>query len=98
MRDGNTTYLFTVAERIATYIPELAEVRAQIEKAYRAEQSKLLAEQAAGEALAAVKEGKTLKSVATSSGGLLRTSEAFSRANGDIIPGLGSSPNLAEQT
>jgi len=98
VRDGNTTYLFTVAERIATYIPELAEVRAQIEKAYRAEQSKLLAEQAAGEALAAVKEGKTLKSVATSSGGLLRTSEAFSRANGDIIPGLGSSPNLAEQT
>jgi len=97
VRDGDTTYLVSVAERIDTYIPELAKVRAPVEKAYRAVQARVLAEQAAGDALAALKEGKALKDVSRASGGLLRTTEPFSHANGDIIPGLGSSEALAAE-
>jgi len=97
IRDGDSTYLLAVAEKQPSYIPELAEVRASVEKAYRTKEARTLAEQAASDALAALKETVSLKDVARKTGGLLRTSEAFSRANGDLIPGLGSSKELAEQ-
>jgi len=97
VRDGDTTYLIAVKEKQASYIPELAEVREQVINEFRAEQAKKLAEQAAQDSLANLEEGATIKQAARQTGGLVRTSESFAQANGDIIPGLGTSKELAEK-
>jgi len=97
VRDGDTTYLFAVKEKQPSYIPELKEVRPQLEAAYRAEHSTQLAEQAAAEGLAALKEQQTLTQVARKTGGTLGASDPFSRANGSVIPGIGNNQELAEQ-
>jgi len=97
VRDGDITYLFAVKQKQASYIPELKEVRKQLEEAYRAAQSQQLAEEAAAAGLAGLKEQQSLKQVARKTGAVIGTSEAFSRADGDTIPGLGNNPELAKQ-
>ena len=97
VRSGEVTYLVGLKEKKTSYIPELSEVRQQVEQAYRYEQARVLAEQSAKDALVALEEGKSLKQAARQTGGLQRTSEEFARANTDIIPGLGTSEELAAQ-
>ncbi|PLY03049.1 MAG: hypothetical protein C0624_07225 [Desulfuromonas sp.] len=97
VRDGDDTYLFAVQQKQPSFIPELKEVRMQVEQAYRSEQAKVLAEQAATDGLAALNDKGTLKQVARKTGALEVSTEAFSRADGDTIPGLGNNTELAEQ-
>ncbi len=87
-------FLFTVLNRETSRLPELEEVREEVEKEYLAEKAAELARQNAEEALAALKEGKTMETAA--SGAKIEKTGEITRAYGDFIPRLGRSPELAE--
>ncbi len=89
-------YLFKVKERAPSRIPELSEVEAEVETAYRAEQAKTLAEQAASDALAALREGEDLADIDTPKGTEVERTGMFSRTSGAFIPRLGTSEQLSQ--
>jgi peptidyl-prolyl cis-trans isomerase D len=88
-------YLLTLKERIESTIPELQEVRSAVEKAYRREQSGVLARKAAEQLLADLKGGKRLRQLVKSS--LLQVEETgfFARTYGTYVPNIGNSAELA---
>ncbi|HKL49267.1 MAG TPA: SurA N-terminal domain-containing protein [Desulfuromonadales bacterium] len=90
-------YLFTIKEREASHIPDFEEVKAEVEAAYRAEQSQKLAAQAAREALSALKAGKGIHNIDRVEGTEVEKTEMFNRDNGAFIPGLGTSKQLAQE-
>jgi peptidyl-prolyl cis-trans isomerase D len=88
-------FLFKVKERRESRLPELGEVRSQVEQAYRSEKSKELARQAAEEILAGLKEGKKLKALAGKFGVKAEETDFFTRSYGAFVPRLGSAEDLA---
>ncbi|HXV20083.1 MAG TPA: SurA N-terminal domain-containing protein [Desulfuromonadales bacterium] len=88
--------LFTVKARRESRLPELAEVRAEVEQAYRREQAKMLARQAAEKLLAAVKAGGKLETLAGQQGESVERTGLFSRSYGVFVPKLGNAENLAK--
>jgi peptidyl-prolyl cis-trans isomerase D len=86
---------FVVKERRAAYIPELEEVRADVERGYRGQESVGLARKAAEDMLAELKAGKNLADVARKIG--IETGETglFPRSYGDFIPRIGNSDAMA---
>jgi peptidyl-prolyl cis-trans isomerase D len=88
--------LFAVKERQESRIPELTEVRAQVEAAYRAEQSTALARQSAEAMVQALKQGESLESLARKEGQKLEETGFFTRSYGAFIPRLGSSEAIAK--
>jgi peptidyl-prolyl cis-trans isomerase D len=87
--------LYSVKERRASRLPELAEVRSEVEQAYRREQSKTLAREAAEKLLAAVKAGERLEILASKQGEKVEQTGLFSSSNGAFVPRLGNAENLA---
>lgn len=87
--------LFTVKEHQPSRLPELAEVRDEAEQAYRREQARELARQAAEQVLAGVREGKAFERLAKAQGGKVEETGPFTRAYGSFVPRLGSSEELA---
>jgi len=86
----------TLKERQESRLPELDEVRKQVETAYRKEQSVGLAKQAADEVLKAIQEGSTLASVAKKQGLKVEETGEFSRSYGGFVPRIGSDEALAK--
>jgi peptidyl-prolyl cis-trans isomerase D len=88
--------LFTVKARRESRLPELAEVRTKVEQAYRREQAKTLAREAAEKLLAAVKAGENLETLARRQGEAVEQTGLFSRSYGAFVPKLGNAENLAK--
>lgn len=87
--------LFTVKARRESRLPELAEVRAEVEQAYRREQAKALARETAEKLLAAAKAGEKLETLARQRGETVERTGLFSRSYGAFVPRLGNAENLA---
>jgi peptidyl-prolyl cis-trans isomerase D len=88
--------LFAVKTRRESRLPELAEVRAEVEQAYRREQAKTLARESGEKLLAAVKAGEKLETLARQQGETVEQTGLFSRSFGAFIPKLGNAENLAK--
>ena len=88
--------LFAVSERRASFVPELDQVRSEVEGAFRRERSAELARKAAEDALAQLREGKSLSALARDMGHPVEETGQFTRAYGTFIPRLGSAEEIAE--
>jgi len=89
-------FLFTLKERKESRLPELNEVEAAVEQAYRKEKAKELASEAADQLLAAAKELGSLKKAAAEQKLELEETDLIKRSFGPFIPKLGSSEELSE--
>ncbi|MCK4622913.1 MAG: SurA N-terminal domain-containing protein [Desulfuromonadales bacterium] len=89
-------FLFTLKERQASRLPELEEVKALVELAYRTEQAQTLAKELADKLLAKAQELKSLRKAAAELKLTIEESGEFSRSFGAFIPRIGSSAELAE--
>ena len=90
-------FLFTLKNRQDSYLPELAEVRARVEQAYRQERATTLARQLAEQLLSAAQDSKDLRAAAQDLALTVEESGAFSRSYGAFIPRIGNAPQLAEE-
>lgn len=95
VHEGDTYYILALEERVDSYIPELSEVREQVEDAYRRERAADKAREEAAAVLEEVKSGKSLAELAESRGTALEDTREFSRP-GAFIPGLGNVAGLKE--
>ncbi|HYC53466.1 MAG TPA: SurA N-terminal domain-containing protein [Candidatus Binatia bacterium] len=91
---GENYYVLSLAERKESYLPELADARAEVEKDFRAEKAKELAKARADEILESAKAGMTLQELATKDNLEVKKTEPFAetdRTYGDLgaVPGLG---------
>lgn len=92
----DNVYLFAIKERNEARIPELNEVRADAEGRFRQFRSVGLAEEAAKNALDALRSGTSLKNVARKAKLTVEETGLFGRSYGAFIPRIGSSDSLAE--
>lgn len=88
-------FLFAVKQRRESRLPELSEVRARVEQAFRREKSKDLAQEAAEEILAGLGEGKKLESLTRKHEAKVEETDYFTRSYGAFVPRLGSAEALA---
>jgi len=88
--------LFSLKSRQESRLPELAEVRAEAEQAFRREQGKVLAKEAAEKLLAAVKAGGKLEALARRQGAKVERTGLFSRSYGAFVPRLGNAEDLSK--
>jgi peptidyl-prolyl cis-trans isomerase D len=86
--------LFTVKQRVASHIPELAEVRELVTAAYRAVESKQLARAAAEQLVADLKAGGSLAKLAKKANYEIEETGEFTRTYSPFVPRLGSSKEL----
>ncbi len=86
-------FILKLVSRKSSYIPNLAEIRGEVEKGYRLEQARKLCQQDAEEILGRLKKGADLGQVSREKG--LKTSETgfFS---GAAIPKIGTSREIAQ--
>lgn len=88
-------FLVTVKERRESRLPELQEVRAAVEEAFRRENGRELARQTAEKVLAGLKEGKELQELARDEGETVEETGFFARSYGAFVPRIGSAEALA---
>jgi len=88
--------LFGLKERIASHIPELAEVRELAVEAYRATEAIKLARAAAEKLVASLKVGGSLAKMANQAGYKLEETGEFTRTYSPFVPRVGTSEELAE--
>lgn len=87
-------FLFTVKEKRPSRLPELAEVRAEAQAAYRREKSVDLARQAAENFLAGLSEGGSFDERARKDNLKVEETGLFSRSFDNFIPRLGNDESL----
>ncbi|MCD6270011.1 MAG: SurA N-terminal domain-containing protein [Deltaproteobacteria bacterium] len=92
---SRNSYYFMVTEIKASYLPELAEVKSDVEKAYRLELARAEVKKISEGAAAQLKGGKTLDEVATGLDLKLVDSGFFSRIQ--AIPKIGKDPALSRK-
>ncbi len=92
---GKNYYLLQLAERKASYVPELSEVREQVEKAFRRKRAADLARDRAESLLDKLREGGDFEQVAKAEGFEVEQTEPFDR-RGSYVPGLGGLRGLKE--
>ncbi len=88
--------LFGLKERLESRIPELDEVKDLVTSAYKAVESARLAEEAAENLVADLKEGATLARVARKAGYEIEETGEFTRTYSPFVPRLGSSEELSK--
>lgn len=93
---NKNAFLFTLKERKESRLPELAEVRARVEEAYRSSQSQALAKSTAEDMLKKLQAGEKLEKLGRAAGITPDETGLFSRTYGDFVPRLGASPELAK--
>ena len=86
--------LFTVKQRVASHLPELAEVRELVTAAYRTVESKKLAKAAAEQLVADLKAGGSLAKLAKKASYEIEETGEFTRTYSPFVPRLGSSKEL----
>ncbi len=89
-------FVFTLKDRQASYLPELAEVKNRVEQAYRAEQAQTLAKELADQLLADAQNSKNLTAAAKKLKVPTEETGDFTRGYGNFVPRVGSYPELAE--
>jgi peptidyl-prolyl cis-trans isomerase D len=89
------TVLFALKERQESRLPELSEVRSEVESAFRQAKALELAEQDAAKALDRLRQGETPAAVARAMAEKAEETGFFSRAQGAFIPRIGTSEELA---
>ncbi|MGE4491816.1 MAG: SurA N-terminal domain-containing protein [Syntrophotalea sp.] len=94
VRDGSAI-VFVVKERRASFVPALDEVRGEVERAYRRQESVGLARQAAEAMLKELKAGKKLSDLARGQSLEMGETGLFPRSYGNFVPSLGNSEELA---
>jgi len=93
---SRNSYYFMVTELKKSYLPELAEVKAEVEKAYRLELARMEVKKLSTVAAEQLKAGKTLEEVAAGFELKLIDSGYFVRGRG-AIPKVGNDPALSRQ-
>lgn len=93
---SRNSYYFMVTGEKKSYLPELAEVKVEVEKAYRLELARAEVKKLSTAAAAQLKEGKTLDEVGTGLELELVDSGFFVRGRG-AIPEVGNDPALSPQ-
>lgn len=88
--------LFGLKERVPSHIPELEDVRDQVAAAYRRVEAKALAEQAAEQFLAGLKDGGKFAALAKKADVEVEETGEFSRSYSPFVPRIGTSEALAE--
>ena len=88
--------LFGLKERIASHIPEFAEVKDLVTAAYRAAESTKLARAAAEKLVADLRDGGKLANLAKEAGYKLEETGEFTRTYSPFVPRIGTSEELAE--
>ncbi len=91
----NGVILFGLKERVASHIPEFAEVKDLVTAAYRTAEAAKLAKTAAEELVTALHDGGGLAKLADKAGYTLEETGEFTRSYGPFVPRLGSSAELA---
>ncbi|MBN2644065.1 MAG: SurA N-terminal domain-containing protein [Desulfuromonadaceae bacterium] len=92
---ASTVYLCQLSDKQDSYLPELSEVRNDVEQAWRRQQAGLLAATAAESALEAARAGTVLSEL-TPKGAKLQETGLFSRSLGDFVPKIGALPELSK--
>jgi len=87
--------LFGLKERIASNIPELAEVKDAVTAAYRAAESTMLAQAAAEKLVADLSDGGSLIKLAKKAKYKVEETGEFTRTYSPFVPRLGTSEELA---
>lgn len=95
LKVGSDYYLVSLVEKKDSAIPPFADVRAEVEQAYRTEKAIDAARARADEILEAAKGGKTLPDLAGQHGLEVKTAEDISGGS-NFIQGVGQVPGLAE--
>jgi len=88
--------LAKLKERQESRIPELDEVRKEVESAYRKVQAKELASRTAEDLLGAIQKGGTLAAAAKKQSLKVEETGEFSRSYGSFIPRIGNNDALTE--
>jgi len=96
IRLASGIFLVGLKEKRESQIPEFSEVKKQVEDAYRKEKSVGLADAAAAEMLAALKDGQSFSSLAKKAGVKIEETGLFASSYGDFIPQLGNAEDLAK--
>ena len=96
VKTNQGVFLFMLKERKPSHLPELSEVKPQVEQAYRSEQAQTLAKGLADKLLALAKDKKSLIQAAKDLQLTVEESGEFSRSFGFFIPRIGTSQELAE--
>lgn len=92
---GDSVLLYAVRARRDSRLPELGEVRAEVEQAYRQEKAKELARREGERLLAGVRAGQPLPALVRPPLTVETTGE-FTRAGGAFVPRIGSSEALSQ--
>lgn len=87
--------LFAIKERVASHIPELADVKDMVIASYRTAQSTSLAEAAAEEMVASLSDGSSLAKLAKRGKYTLEETGEFTRTYSPFVPRLGTSEELS---
>jgi peptidyl-prolyl cis-trans isomerase D len=95
VRVGDTYYLLQLVERRESRVPELAEVREDVERDFRKEQARELASRKASEMIETLESGKTLADAASAQGLEVKDTESFTRRGG-FVPGIGAVAGLKD--
>ncbi len=89
-------FLFTLKDRQPSHLPELSEVKNQVEQAYRSEQASTLAKELAEKLLADAKTQKSLDKAAKTLKINTEETGEFSRSYGNFVPRVGAQSALAD--
>ncbi|MFO7811770.1 MAG: SurA N-terminal domain-containing protein [Pelovirga sp.] len=92
----NGVLLITLKDQQPSRLPELAEVKTAVEKAYRQEQAQTLASELAQELLDLAGEQQNLAAAAKQLDLRIDSTGDFSQSSGYFIPQIGSSQELAD--
>lgn len=86
-------FLVSLEERAPSRVPELSEVRSEVERHYRSEQAEVLAKQRADTLFTKLKETRDLAGLARAEGLTVDETGTFTR-RGSYVPKIGSLPAL----
>lgn len=87
--------LFGLKERVASHIPEFADVKDMVTASYRAAESTKLARAAAEELVADLRDGGTLTKLAKKAKYKVEETGVFTRTYSPFVPRLGTSEDLS---
>lgn len=95
VKAGSDYYILSLVERKESVVPPLAEVRADVEEAFRADLALDVARKKADELLATAKSGTTLAQLAEQNSLEVKTADDVGGAQ-NFIKGIGQVPGLSE--
>ncbi len=91
---GGKFYIFQTAESKASYLPELKEVKKEVEEKFIAHETRAAAESTSEKYLKSLKEGKSWETMAKENNLKIQQTNFFTRR--DPIPDIGNAPALNE--